>query len=249
MPFTISHAAAAWPFEKTRLVLSAVIIGAMAPDLSNFLDLGITGRWTHTLAGTFEFSLPAALIVLAVFHLLLKRPMVTLLPGRIQQRIVLQPFRFRPIGRFLIIIVSILAGIATHLLWDSFTHDEGWMAERIGWLQTPHLILGHWWPTYKFAQHGSTVVGLLLVALWFRAWYRSHPVRSQIEPRLSVRARAAVVCSILAIAFVVSLVRAWTMAGPHPLKAAFVAINVVSFVSVATLELLVFSLVLRAWEE
>lgn len=249
MPFTISHAAAVWPFERSRLVLSAVIVGAMAPDFDYFLNLGITGRWTHTLAGTFEFSLPAALVVLAVFHLLLKRPMVALLPGRVQQRIVMQPFPFWPIGRFLLIAGSVLTGIATHLLWDSFTHGQGWIVERIGWMQTPHVIWSRSWPIYKFAQHGSTVLGLLLLVLWFRDWYRSHPVTVQIEPRLSVRARTAVVCSILAIAFVVALVRAWTVAGPHPFHVVFVATDVVSFVSVTTLGLLVFSLALRMWEE
>lgn len=248
MPFTISHAAAAWPFEKSRLVLSAVIVGAMAPDFDYFLNLGITGRWTHTLAGSFEFSLPAALILLAAFHLLLKRPVVTLLPEGVQRRIVIRPFRFWPPGRFLLIVVSVLAGIATHLLWDSFTHEPGWMVERINWLQTPHVILGHWWPNYKFAQHGSTVLGLVLLGLWFRRWYREAEVR-EVDMRLGVRTRAAVLASIVAIAFVVGLVRAWTLVGPDPLRVAFVATQVVNFVSVATVELLVFSLALRVWEE
>ncbi len=249
MPFTISHTAAAWPFEKSKLVLSAVIVGAMAPDLDYFLNLDITGRWTHTLAGTFEFSLPAALVVLAVFHLLLKRPAVALLPVRVQQRIVIQRFRFWPLRRLLLIVGSVLAGIATHLAWDSFTHDQGWMVERIGWLQNPHVLWGHAWPNYKFAQHGSTVLGLLLLALWFRQWYRSTQPIHEVEPRLSVRVRAAVVCSILATAFAVGLVRAWTLAGPNPLKVTFVATDVVSFVSVTTLGLLVFSLALLAWEK
>jgi hypothetical protein len=249
MPFTISHAAAAWPFEKSKLVLSAVIVGAMAPDFDYFLNMGITGRWTHTIAGTFEFSLPAALIVLAVFHLLLKKSAVALLPERVQRRIVIEQFRFWPLGRFLLIVGSALAGIATHLLWDSFTHGQGWMVDRIRWLQTSHVLWGHLWPNYKFAQHGSTVVGLMLLALWFRGWYRSTEPVHPVEPRLSVRVRTAVICSILATAFGVGLVRAWTLAGPHPFKVTFVATDVVSFVSVTTLGLLVFSLALLAWEE
>ncbi len=249
MPFTISHAAAAWPFEKSKLVLSAVIVGAMAPDLDYFLNLDITGRWTHTLAGTFEFSLPLAVIVLAVFHLVLKRPAVALLPRRVQQRIEIQPFRFWPIQRLLLIVGSALIGIATHLAWDSFTHGQGWMVDRIGWLQSQHLILGHSWPNFKFAQHGSTVLGLVLLILWFQRWYRSAEPVHEGEPQLSVRVRAAVVCSILAIAFVVGLVRAWTLAGPNPFRVTFVAVDVVGFVSAASLGLLVFSLAMRVWEE
>lgn len=249
MPFTISHAAAAWPFEKSKLVVSAVIIGAMAPDFDYFLDLGFSGRWTHTLAGSVEFSLPAALIVLAIFHFLLKKPAVALLPARVQRRIVIQPFKFWPLRRFLLIVGSVLAGIATHLLWDSFTHPQGWGVERIAWLQSPHVLWGRLWPNYKFAQHGSTVVGLLLLALWFREWYRSKEPVHEIEPQLSARVRVAVISAIVAIAFAVGLVRAWTLAGPHPLKVAFVATDVVNFVSVVTLELLVFSLAMRVWEE
>jgi uncharacterized protein DUF4184 len=250
MPFTISHVAAAWPFEKSRLVLSAVILGAMAPDLEYFLPVDILGRWTHSLAGTFEFSLPATLILLAVFHGLLKRPAAALLPGRVQQRIVIRPFRFWPIGRLLLIAGSALAGIATHLAWDSFTHPEGWMVARIAWLQVPHVILGNRiWPNYKFAQYGSTLLGLLLLALWFQAWYLNSPVESQMELRLSLRARVAVIASILAIAFVIGLFRAWTIVGPDPLQIAFAAAVVVSFVVVSVIGLLAFSLALRVWKQ
>lgn len=248
MPFTISHTAAAWPFEKSRLVLSAVIVGAMAPDLDYFLNLDIAGRWTHSLAGTFEFSLPAALVVLAIFHFLLKRPVVALLPAGVQQRIVIQRFRFWPLRRLLLIVGSVLVGIATHLAWDSFTHNGAWMVENIAWLHSPHVILGHSWPNYKFAQHGSTVLGLVLLALWFRKWYGSTEPVHAVEPRLSVRVRTAVVCSILATAFAVGLVRAWTLAGPNPFKVMFVAVDVVSFVSAASLGLVVFSLAMRVWE-
>ena len=249
MPFTISHAAAAWPLEKSKLVLSAVIVGSMAPDFDYFLNLGFTGRWTHTLAGTFEFSLPAALIVLAVFHLLLKRPAVALLPERVQRCIAIQPFRFWPLGRFLLIAGSVLVGVATHLIWDSFTHGQAWVVDRIGWLQTNHVLWGHSWPNYKFAQHGSTVLGLVMLAIWFRGWYRSTEPVHEIEPRLSGRVRTGIISAIVAIAFVVGLVRAWMLVGPHPLKVTFVATDVVSFVTVTTLGLLVFSLALRVWEE
>ena len=250
MPFTISHAAAAWPFEKSRLVLSAVVIGAMAPDLEYFLPFGITGRWTHSFAGMFEFCLPATLLLLAAFHGVLKRPVVALFPERIQQRIIIEPFRYWPMSRFLLVVGSALTGIATHLAWDSFTHPEGWMVERIAWLQLTHTLFGNRvWANYKFAQYGSTVLGLILLVLWFRAWYWKAPARSQVEPRLSARARAAVICSILAIAFVTGLVRAWTTVGPDPLQVAFIATDVVSFMIVSALGLLIFSVALRVWEQ
>src|SRR4051812_20670876 len=112
MPFTFSHAAAAYPFRRTRLVLSAVIIGSMAPDFEYFLHGRMTSRWSHNLHGAFEFSLPASLVVLAIFHWILKRPVLTLFPRALQERVVLEPFPFWPLSRFLMIAFSTLVGIA-----------------------------------------------------------------------------------------------------------------------------------------
>src|SRR5579871_128427 len=36
VPFTVSHAAAALPFRRARLVTSALVVGTMAPDSSTF---------------------------------------------------------------------------------------------------------------------------------------------------------------------------------------------------------------------
>src|SRR5690242_6024991 len=100
MPFTISHAAAASPFRRTRLVLSALIVGTMAPDFEYFMHGRIIGRLSHNLQGAFEFCLPASLIVLAVFHWILKRPVVALLPNSVQRCIVFRDFDFWPLSRF-----------------------------------------------------------------------------------------------------------------------------------------------------
>ena len=135
MPFTISHAAAAIPFRRTKLVLSALVIGCMAPDFEYFLHAGMYGRESHNVRGALEFALPATLILLVVFHALLKRPIVALLPRVIQERVVLQQFKFRPFSRFLLILASALIGIATHLLWDSFTHADGWAVRHFVWLR------------------------------------------------------------------------------------------------------------------
>ena len=39
MPFTLSHAAAALPFRRTRLIKSALVIGCFAPDFEYFIPL------------------------------------------------------------------------------------------------------------------------------------------------------------------------------------------------------------------
>src|SRR5512146_1088203 len=245
MPFTISHVAAAWPFERSRLILSAVIVGAMAPDFDYFLHVDVTGRSSHNFPGVFEFSLPAALIVLAMFHRLLKRPVVALLPERLQQRIVVREFSFWPLPRLLLILASLLVGIATHLLWDSFTHAEGWVVERVPWCWQRHLILGHDLQHYKIAEHSSSILGLVVVGLWIRWWYlRQEPVADRI-PMLSFKLRTSIALLVFLISLGVGVGTALAFAGRDLLSAAFIGIGVVNFVSAAMLELIVFSLVVR----
>ncbi len=245
MPFTISHAAAALPFQRTRLILSAIIVGSMAPDFEYFVHGRMTSRWSHTLPGVFEFSLPAALIVLAVFHYILKRPIAALLPRTVEQRITLNEFSFWPLRRFLLIAASALLGIATHLLWDSFTHPGAWAVEHFPWFHETTVVLGRPVMNYKLSQHGSTLLGLGILFVWFVWWFRSSNVRRDVRTVLGAWSKAGIVIGILVIAVVLGFVRAYSVVGPHPFSVGFVANLVVMFVSAVMLELLIFSLAIR----
>jgi hypothetical protein len=245
MPFTISHAAATIPFRRTRLVLSALIVGTMAPDFEYFLHGRMISRWSHNLHGAFEFSLPASLLVLAIFHWILKRPVVALLPRGVQQRIVLKEFPFWPLNRFLLIVFSILVGIATHLFWDNFTHSGRWIVEHFAWFHQTTSVLGRQVANYKVAQHVSTVLGLFLLLVWFLHWYRTQPTHELPGYSLSSGTKFVVVTAMIAIASALGLTRALLLLGSRPMSAVFVANAVVAFVSITMLELLIFSLAIR----
>ena len=162
MPFTLSHAAAVLPFRR-RLIPSALVVGALAPDFEYFLRLSPADRFGHTLLGAFMFTLPVALAVLWMFQRLIKVPVVQLMPDALQRRMAnhIDAFRFGPGKRFLLIIVSLLLGITTHLLWDSFTHPTTWLYYHWGFLRHPvHLPVLGWVGYYKLLQHFSTVAGL-----------------------------------------------------------------------------------------
>lgn len=122
VPFTLAHGAAALPFRHTRIVFSGLLIGSFAPDFEYFLRLAPDDGFGHTLLGVFVLTLPLALLVLWLFHDFVKLPLARLLPDAIQCRLTghLEEFRFRGTGRFTLIVGSILLGIATHLVWDSF---------------------------------------------------------------------------------------------------------------------------------
>ena len=136
MPFTVSHAAAVLPFRKLNLVWSAFIVGSMAPDFPYVIGNTEHRDMGHHLPGLVLFTIPAAYVVLWLFHNVVKRPVIGLLPSGMQARLRAQAgeFRLGGAGRFLAISVSLLLGIATHVVWDSFTHSYTWAWRDFRWL-------------------------------------------------------------------------------------------------------------------
>src|ERR1700755_2726734 len=87
MPFTLSHAAAAFPFRRTRLVFSAVIVGCFAPDFEYFIPFEHHGAFGHTLPGVFILDLPLSLLALWLFHRYAKEPLASCLPAKARERV------------------------------------------------------------------------------------------------------------------------------------------------------------------
>lgn len=217
MPFTLSHAAAAYPFRKTRLVLSALIFGTFAPDLEFFLRFSPKGPFGHSPSGLFLFCLPVAFGVFWIFHDLVKEPMAALMPRSVRERIVpgVYPMSLRRPGHLLLIFVSILIGAFTHDLWDSFTHNGRWPSNDIAALHDTFLVpvLGEV-HLYKLLQYASTVFGLVVLFFWMRHWLRTAPVQAH-PAGSSVPANQARIGRILvpAVALFAGLARA--MIGVH----------------------------------
>ncbi|MGA9352920.1 MAG: DUF4184 family protein [Terriglobales bacterium] len=175
MPFTPAHIAAVLPFRRTRMLWSALVVGAVAPDLEYFLRMSPQGRYGHTLAGLFVFTLPLGLLTLWLFHAFVKAPFVDLMPDSLARRLASpgDKFRFGGPARFALLIASLLVGISTHLIWDSFTHGNTWPTRHLHALtQQVHLGSVGFVPFYKILQHLSTVVGLAILLVWFAMWYR-----------------------------------------------------------------------------
>jgi hypothetical protein len=255
MPFTISHAAAAVPFRRTKLLLSAVFIGCMAPDFEYFVHVGMFGREAHNIRGALELALPVTLITLVVFHSLLKRPLAGLLPRAVQERVVIEEFHFWPLRRLFMIVLSAVIGIATHLLWDSFTHYDGWAVEHITWLQQRSFVgpLHRAVPHFKLAQNFSTLFGLVVLAIWFMYWYRTQSRHGIPMHSLTAFGKFASVTIMLGVAAALAYLRAQWLAGPARLSGNFVGNGVVAFISICCLEVVVFSAVMRfrmrSWSE
>jgi hypothetical protein len=213
VPFTVSHAAAALPFRRSQLIPSALVMGTVAPDLEYFVRFAPGGGWGHTIPGALGLSLPLALASLWLFHNYVKLPATLLLPERLQRRLEpwLHPFAFGGPRRFALIVGSIVVGIATHLAWDSFTHDDSWLFWHWEFLRRSqkYPLIG-WEQNCGILQYSSSLVGFILLVIWLAHWYRTtrpapSPVVRQLEP-----AHKIAIFGLMAITSVVAgVVRAW----------------------------------------
>jgi hypothetical protein len=221
VPFTLAHGAAALPFRRTRLEISALMTGCFTPDFLYFLRLTPRGHFGHTLPGLFLFDLPAGLAALFLFHAYARQPLSVFLPVGIRERIPSgdRRFAFAPPARFALIAISVVLGAATHILWDSFTHRGYWPALHWSFLRRRvQMPLAGAVPTYKLLQHGSTVIGLAILAVWVILWYRAtQPARENPELPYSAPQRFVILVIVPLVAVVAALGRAFLGDG-NPLR-------------------------------
>jgi hypothetical protein len=213
MPFTMSHAAAVVPLRKifrSSLPLSALIIGSFSPDFRYFIPVLRLQIFSHSLSAIFVFCLPLSLFVLLIFHTLVKEPLFHLLPESLQRRIEPESlqFSFLPLTQFIAIVIAIILGGFTHIVWDSFTHEHGEAVERWQVLYTTTFqMFGFDVRLYKLLQHTSTVIGLVLLAYWFMKWFRRQPV-SQTEDNgyLAESTKMKILALLIFFAIVIGLI-------------------------------------------
>lgn len=179
MPFTFSHPAIILPFTflpKKWFSLTGLIIGSLVPDFEYFLRMKIKSEYSHTLQGVFWFDLPLAILLAFCFHLVVKNQLIHNLPSFLRSRFLrCLDFKWNQYfkEKWLIVILSILIGIFSHLLWDSFTHDTGFFVESIPFLSKSVFILGVDVPILKILQHASTLIGgiLILAFIYKLPWF------------------------------------------------------------------------------
>jgi Domain of unknown function (DUF4184) len=170
MPFTLAHPAAVLPLRGLRYLRSApLILGAMIPDLPYYVPTDLGRRLipeTHTFAGSLSIDLVLGYASLvAVF--VLRAPLTALLPARARW---LCLNALAPFGRsreWAFAALAIIAGVWTHLLWDSFTHSEGWVVRRVEALSAPVTIGPYTTELCHVLQYVSSVLGLVVMAVWY----------------------------------------------------------------------------------
>jgi len=235
-------------------VLSALVVGSVAPDFHYFLNLAPSGHFAHTVPGVFLFCLPVGLAVLWIFHKLLKLPLISLAPARHQQRLMrfTKPFCWGPSGRFLVILFSLLVGSLSHIAWDAFTHHRGFVVRNLPDMRTPPLEeFGSHRPLYNLLQLGSSVLGPSLLVFWYWRWFRREPPQPVPDwLQLSEAMRKWIVAATFILAAAASLPYAYSYASSYsaslyvPWRPLFVGTSLVMFMSLVLIEAICFAI---AW--
>lgn len=191
MAFTLAHMAAALPFYRCQkwLNVEALFIGTMLPDLPYFLNNNpMVAQHSHQWIGLLTYCLPWGLAVFVLWHWLLKSALIALIQpwqrvqqsqfSSIQPDMPQYPFglwlaaRMQKYGIFwLKVVLGLLLGSITHLLWDGTTHPDGFIAIQLG-LQYPVPIayLGDI-PMARFLQYVTSIFALiLLIGFTWNRW-------------------------------------------------------------------------------
>src|SRR5882724_8210830 len=223
MPFTISHAAVVLPFSRLLArwrLLSAVVVGAMVPDFGLFFPWRIHRFESHSAAALFTFCLPVGLVTYWAFQYLIKAPMLEVLPegAYARWRPFSSPADFTSIRQWILVAFGVLAGAATHIGWDAFTHENARGVRRIPWLEEPIDIGAHHMGGVRLLQDGSSLIGLAvvlaLVAYGLRPG-RDQPVSARL---LGAAERRAWVASYLVAAVGLSAACwLWAPVSAHPM--------------------------------
>jgi hypothetical protein len=180
VPFTLAHPAAVLPLFRRPFVASALVAGAVAPDLLyvdpvyRIATQQINGNFTLTLTHQFTSALwldpLLALLLLLVFQFVLRRPLTALAPPALAGRLPAHRFRLPTVQTVLWLAVSAVVGSLTHVVWDSFTHGDGYFVRQFpGFFRAQ--VTGAW-DVNRILQYVSTLGGCLVLAVWLSRWYR-----------------------------------------------------------------------------
>lgn len=170
MPFTFSHPAIVLPLTylpRKWFSLTGLVIGSLSPDFEYFIRMRIESNYSHTIDGLLWFDLPLSLLLAFIFHNLVRDSLFNNLPTFLKSRLsTFNQFDWNVYFKqnWLVVVISILVGATSHIVWDSFTHNHGYFVQTIPALQNSVVVLGREIPFMKILQHSSTLLGGLVIA-------------------------------------------------------------------------------------
>jgi hypothetical protein len=169
MPFTFSHPAIVLPLTylpKKWFSMTGLIIGSLTPDFEYFIRMKIQSDYSHTISGLFWFDLPLGILLAFIFHNIVRDSLFDNLPKILRSRLLnYNQFNWNKYfkSNWLVVIISVLIGSASHIFWDSFTHDHGYFVQNIPVLSSSVDFFGNQIAILKILQHSSTLIGGVII--------------------------------------------------------------------------------------
>ncbi|MEZ5185180.1 MAG: DUF4184 family protein [Candidatus Nanopelagicales bacterium] len=212
MPFTVSHAAAVLPIRVRWLSSSALVIGAMTPDLPLFAPfLPYTTDQTHTVFATLITNTVVGLALFVLWHGFFARPADWFAPSAIRWRLApaQQPglrVRLSSPEKVAGVVGSLVVGGLTHQFLDWFTHAGTVVTDRFDVFGAEAAGM----PLYYFLQIALSVVGLVLLAARGVKWFNDAPTYS-LDREPSILGKIAARATVLGGAVAATAFTAWTL--------------------------------------
>jgi hypothetical protein len=179
MPFTISHTIVAFPIKRIakRLPLDALMIGATGPDLEYLYNLRVHGKYWHTLEGLLIGAVPVCLVLVFLWRKAVYQSILAMLPQLHEKGLV--PSRMKASIGYT--VIAVIIGGFTHIVWDAFTHFDGWGVELF-----PQILLRRTpiEPSYAWLQDISSAIGVIVLTVKLRkAWRLYRPSLPSLDRR------------------------------------------------------------------
>ncbi|KNE84264.1 MULTISPECIES: DUF4184 family protein [Streptomyces] len=243
MPFTPAHPAAVLPLLRHPFSPAALVCGAVAPDMPYFLagaripvsaqswyEPFLNATVSHGLPG-IALGLPYALALLALYRLV-RRPAADLLSARLlpaesagstgsAESAERGGDGLRRAGW---VLLSAVIGILSHLVWDSFTHSDGYVVTHLSVLRS-HLTGDL--TVARALQHISTAGGLVAIAVYLRRRPSRAHAEAPVRAGLPAAARRSVTAALAVAALTGAVLNMETLedyrggpaaAGPAPVQ-------------------------------
>ena len=241
MPFTISHAAFAYPLKyihKKSLSVTGLVLGAMSPDFEYFIYMEPYRSIGHTWQGFFLQALPLSFLLAFLFHIIIKQSLALHLPSvfHLQERAFAMSSssnRKWNLSQLFIFLFSCFIGFVTHIMLDASTHQNGYIVQLFGYSNVTILNL----PLYKFLQYSLSIAGLVIIGAHLLIRIMRQPVIKKAKVRVGISFvqywLIAFFVMILIVAFKFMLTSSTNQLGiiiVAPITALFVGITVSSVI-------------------
>lgn len=183
MPFTISHAVLAPPITKLSrnlLPLGAVAIGTMTPDLFRLFsanDYAITHEWRGIIVPDLLLGLFFCLLWYGLF-----RPVVLRCIGMVKP---LNLYHFNQFISFTLrVLIALVIGIVTHLIWDGLTHSDYRTFAFEDFLNQKIIVLDHQYPMHRILQIGTSIISLPLFIWMILKHVKHYKQADPVSPKI-----------------------------------------------------------------